>query len=80
MEFKDLIGKTIAEATLLKYPETDDEAWLRLRFTDGTECVLESTYGGWTGSSIDEYPAYIRICQKTRRDLVPVYPVTTEGE
>jgi hypothetical protein len=80
MEFKGLIGKTITEATLLKYPETDDEAWLRLRFTDGTECVLQATYGGWTGYSMDEYPAYIRICQKPHRDLVPVCPVAAEGE
>lgn len=73
MKLNDLVGKTITEATLLKYPELDDEAWLRLRFTDGSECVLEATYGGFTGRSCDEYPAFLVVREKPLpRDLVPV--------
>jgi len=72
MEIRDLVGKTITEATLLKFPELDDEAWLRLRFADGTECVLEGWYGGWTGNSCGEYPACIDIRQEPPADLVPV--------
>jgi hypothetical protein len=74
MKLSDLVGKTITEATLLKYPELDDEAWLRLRFTDGTECMLEATYGGYSGNSVDEYPAYLVIRQEPPRNLVPVKP------
>lgn len=73
MDASDLVGKTISEAVWLKYPELDDEAWLRLRFTDGSECVLEATYGGFTGNSLGEYPSYLVIREKPLPiDLVPV--------
>lgn len=73
MEIRDLVGKTITEATLLKFPELDDEAWLRLRLTDGTECVLEATYGGFTGNSYDEYPSFLIVREKPLpSDMVPV--------
>lgn len=72
MKMSDLVGKTITEAVLLKYPELDDEAWLRLRFTDGSECVLEATYGGFTGNSCDEYPSFLVVREKPLpSDMVP---------
>jgi hypothetical protein len=72
MKFSDLVGKTISEAVLLKCPGLDDEAWLRLRFTDGTECVLEATYGGFTGNSVDEYPSFLVVRENPLpSDLVP---------
>lgn len=72
MKLKDLPGKTISEVAMLRRPEFDDEAWLRLRFTDGTECVLVGFYGGFTGNSEDEYPAYIGLLREPVPDLVPV--------
>lgn len=57
----DLIGKTIAAATYMKMPEYDDERYLRLRFTDGAECYVVASYGGYTGTSEDEYPAFVRV-------------------
>jgi hypothetical protein len=75
MELSDLVGKTITEAVLLKYPELDDEAWLRLRFTDGSECVLEATYGGFSGNSVDEYPAFMVVREKPLPSgMVPAKP------
>ena len=61
MEFRDIEGKTIRSATHVKRPATDDEGWLLLEFTDGTQCVVFSWYGGFTGNSEDEYPTGIGI-------------------
>jgi len=57
--FNDLIGKTIAKATRYKLTKFDDEPILKLEFTDGTHCCVLATYGGYTGDSEDEYPAFI---------------------
>jgi hypothetical protein len=61
MEFKDLIGKTITDVKEMRKPDYDDEAWLRIDFSDKTYCVFAASYGGYTGKSEDEYPAYIAI-------------------
>lgn len=71
MGIKDLIGKTISDAELLKTPAYDDEGWLRLRFTDGTKAIIVSSYGMYTGSSYDEYPTYIEV-NDDDDGLVPV--------
>ena len=60
-ERSGIVGKTIASATYMKKPEYDDRPYLLLRFTDGTECYVVGWYGGFTGSSEDEYPAYVGI-------------------
>lgn len=74
MDFSALVGKTIKAATLMKRPEYDDEAWLRLEFEDGTSSVLMSTYGDNTGRSEDEYPCFIVIASpEGASGLVPVH-------
>lgn len=72
MEFKDLIGKTITAATVKKLAKHDDEGFLELKFSDGTEAVIVASYGGYTGSSEDEYPTYIGITDKYDCELVDV--------
>ena len=59
MKFSELIGKTIINTQLMKKNGYDDEAWVRLDFTDGTHCFAVSSYGDYSGKSEDEYPAFI---------------------
>lgn len=61
IDFSFLKWKTIAKVQLMKKGGFDDVAWLRLEFDDGTYCFLESTYGNYTGESVDEYPTFIEI-------------------
>ena len=70
MEFRDLIGKTITAATVKKLAKHDDEGFLQLKFSDGTEAVIVASYGGYTGDSEDEYPTYIGITDKYDDELV----------
>ena len=72
MEFKDLIGKTITAAAVKKLAKYDDEGFLELKFSDGTEAVIVASYGGYTGSSEDEYPTYIGITDRYDGELVDV--------
>ena len=73
MKIQDLVGKTISSAQRMKRPEYDDEAWLKLTFTDGTSCFVVAGYGEYTGESEDEYPAYIGITEEVEaKDLIPV--------
>jgi hypothetical protein len=67
---ESIIGKTISKVTRMKKPEYDDTGWLKLDFTDGTCCVIWSSYGGYTGSSEDEYPTCIGISDDVA-ELVP---------
>jgi len=71
MKFKDLIGKTISNAQLMKKDEFDDEAWARIDFTDGTHCFVVSSYGGYSGKSEDEYPSYVFLRDEVE-GLIPV--------
>ncbi len=71
MEWKDLEGKTIKTATPMKKPGYDDEAWCALEFTDGTWCVVVGGYGGYSGSSEDEYPCFVYLKEHVD-GLVPV--------
>ena len=70
MEFKDLIGKTITVATVKKLAKYDDEGFLELKFSDGTEALIIGGYIGFTGKSEDEYPTYIEITDKYHSELV----------
>jgi hypothetical protein len=59
-------GKTIKRVWIEKEPkederEFDDEPYLFLEMTDGTLFKITSSYGGYTGGSKDEYPAFISI-------------------
>ena len=86
--FKELVGKTIREADVCRlfgtknhYGELqdfDDEGHLRLVFTDGTACVIVSTYGGYTGESIDEYQTKIRICNLEDKDYNKYIPIENQ--
>lgn len=73
MEIKDLVGKTITASTVMKRANFDDEGWLKLEFTDGTVCVIVSSYGGYTGDSEDEYPTFISVSGDLP-GLVPIAP------
>jgi hypothetical protein len=59
--FKHLEGKTILEVKRAKYQKYDDEPFLILYMSDGSIFRLEGNYGGYTGSSEDEYYRYISI-------------------
>lgn len=63
MNIEDLIGKTIKEAYRLKARDHSDIAWLRLVFTDGTECHVQSSYGSYScdESALEEYPCIITV-------------------
>ena len=70
IDFKDLIGKTITAATLKKLAKYDDEGFLELKFSDGTEAMIVASYSGYTGSSKDEYPTFIEITDKYHNELI----------
>jgi hypothetical protein len=74
MNLNTLIGKTIKSATQMKHPTFDDDGWLLLKFTDGTECLITASYSGYTGESEDEYPTRIGVTDTTLEsvDLIPV--------
>ena len=61
---KDLIlGKTIVEVSRIATPfeHSCDGDWLRIEFTDGTNCVLMCHHlpfkDRWTNVDIDDHPA-----------------------
>lgn len=61
---QELTGKTIASVKRMRDAKYDDEGYLRVSFTDGTEIVIVASYGEYTGNSIDEYPSKIGISHK----------------
>lgn len=65
-----IIGKTIAAVDYMRMPEHDDEAWMVISFTDGTQTCVVGSYGGYTGESEDEYPAYVGIAREMPPGLV----------
>lgn len=62
MKPEDLVGKKIISAKFSKIlEEYDDIPYLDLEFEDGSKVRVVAQYGGWTGSSEDEYPRFIEI-------------------
>ena len=59
--FSDLVGKTITAATQKSYVGHDDSGFLLLEFSDNTSALIISTYGSYSGKSLDEYPTNILI-------------------
>ena len=54
------IGKTIESIELHGIKGHDDVPVVVLRFTDGSNLLLQSVFGGYSGASYDEYPCFIR--------------------
>ena len=69
MKISELIGKTIVNTQFMKKNGYDDEAWVRLDFTDGTHCFVVTSYGSFSGESEGEYP-YISL-QNEVEGLIP---------
>jgi hypothetical protein len=65
MEFKELVGKTIEAAVQMRHVRYSDRGWLGIVFTDGTEVLIESSYGQYDGKASDEYPTNIRVLDVT---------------
>jgi hypothetical protein len=63
MRFKDIVGKTIVGAAEMKKLQYDDQGWLKLSFSDGTDCIIWAGYGFYTGESEGEYPAILGIAK-----------------
>jgi len=61
MEASNLIGKKIINAKIKGIPTCDDEPYLILEFDDNSIVTIKASYGGYTGNSEDEYPAFISI-------------------
>lgn len=38
-----------------------DTAWIKLEFSDGSECVFEANHGGYCPNAIDEYPDTLTV-------------------
>jgi hypothetical protein len=65
---ENIVGKTIAEAKLMRPKGYCDESYLWIKFTDGTDVLIESYYGSYVqdvdeGSpgSLGEYPCYLSL-------------------
>lgn len=62
MKIEDLVGKTIISAKRKRVIGFDDEGFLVLGFSDGTDALLLSHFeDNYTGNSIGEYPTYLSI-------------------
>lgn len=70
MKFKDLIGKTITEATVKQLAKSDDKGFLQLKFSDGSEAIIIACYESYTGNSEDEYPTCIYIKERINKELI----------
>jgi hypothetical protein len=61
LPFNWMVGKTVTSAQEMERTEFDDAGFLKLEFSDGTDCVIVSGYYGHTGNSEDEYPTWIKV-------------------
>jgi len=57
----DIVGKTIASVQQMQLQEFADKGFLKLTFTDGTDCVIVASYDQYTTEAQDEYPTDIEI-------------------
>ena len=65
-KFKDLIGRKIKAVRKRRLKGFDDTGFLQITFTDGSKCIVEGFYWGYTGESEDEYPTDIRLASEAR--------------
>ena len=77
MKPSELIGKTITSAKRKKLAEYDDEGFLELQFSDGTQATIVAGYWDYTGNSMEEYPTYINIESTPNEELIDL---PNEGE
>ncbi len=70
INFSFLIGKTITKASVKKLQKYDDEGFLQIAFSDGTEATIVASYGEYTGRSDGEYPTYVGITTAYSGELV----------
>jgi hypothetical protein len=63
MKMQDLIGKKIIGAKLQRPSNHDDQGFLKLNFSDGSECLIVAGYDFYTGNSSGEYPTSISIIE-----------------
>lgn len=64
MKVGELIGKTTTNARIQKLPMHDDVGFLKLNFSDDSECTVVASFGTYTGNSLDEYPTLITVLDK----------------
>ena len=63
MKIQNLIGKKIIGAKLQRPSNHDDQGFLKLNFSDGSECLIVAGYDFYTGNSLGEYPTLISIIE-----------------
>jgi len=62
MRIEDLVGKTITSAKRKKPVGFDDEGFLLLEFSDGTDALIVAGFeDNYTGNSLGEYPTYLSL-------------------
>ena len=62
MRIEDLVGKTITSAKRKKPVGFDDEGFLLLEFSDGTDALIVAGFeDNYTGNSLGEYPTYLAL-------------------
>lgn len=59
-----MVGKKIASVSIHTLSGTDDGGFMRIIFTDKTECLIVGSYDAYTGESQDEYPTTIYLCDE----------------
>lgn len=64
MKVGELIGKAITNARIQKQPMPDDVGFLKLNFSDDSECTGAASFGIYAENSLDEYPSLITVSDK----------------
>lgn len=68
----DIAGRTISKLTRMRLPQYDDDAWLKMDFTDGTTCYFIASQGSYSRDAQDEYVCTIQIAmEEPVEGLVP---------
>ena len=68
MKPAELIGKTIINATSMKYDKEPGNV-IKILFSDGSECFFEGSHGQYHKSCEDEYPDYVNIHKSIDEEL-----------
>jgi len=69
--FNKLVGKTIQTINKRQHSKTDDQGYLDIIFTDGTEvCIVGGYVEEWTNKSLNEYPTTITLKEYNYEDRI----------